>query len=263
MRKAGLLVGRVLAAIEESVGPGMTTGQLDRLAKDVLVQHKAAASFLGYGAALGIAPFPAVSCVSVNEQVAHGIPGERVLVEGDLVSVDFGASIDGWHADSARTFPVGRLTPEAAALSDATHEAMWAGICAGRVGGRVGDISHAIQTSVESQQRSYGIVTEYTGHGIGSAMRMAPDVPNQGRAGRGVRILDGVCLAIEPMLTAGSARTTTLSDDWTVVTVDRSLAAHWEHTVAFTRDGLWVLTAPDGGEAELTARGIPFAPHGD
>ncbi len=263
MRKAGLIVGRVLEALEECAVPGVTTGALDRLAKEMLVEAKAASSFLGYGAALGIPPFPAVTCVSVNEQVVHGIPGDRVLVEGDLVSVDFGASIDGWHGDAARTFGVGTLEPELATLNAVTREAMWAGIGAGHVGGRIGDISHAVQSYIESQDRHYGIVAEYTGHGIGSAMHQPPEVPNRGRAGRGVRIVDGLCLAVEPMVTLGSPQTATLSDEWTVVSADFSWAAHWEHSVAYTRAGLWVLTAIDGGEAELTARGLPFAPLSD
>ncbi len=263
MRKAGLLVGRVLAALAEHAAPGVTTGELDRLARELLAEAKAASSFLGYGAAFGLPPYPAVTCISVNDEIVHGIPGERVLAAGDLVSVDFGASVDGWHGDSARTFGIGDLAPEAAALCETTRVAMWDGIAAGRVGGRVGDISHAIEASIDAHVHQYGIVAEYTGHGIGTAMHQPPDVPNYGRAGRGERILDGVCLAIEPMVTLGSADAATLADEWTVVTRDRSWAAHWEHTVAFTGAGLWVLTAEDGGEAELTARGIPFAPLGD
>lgn len=263
MRQAGLVVARVLEALEQHARPGITTGELDRLAKDILAESKAASSFLGYGAAYGIPPFPAVTCVSVNEQVAHGIPGDRVLADGDLVSVDFGASVGGWHGDAARTFGVGQLSPEIARLNEVTREAMWTGIGAGHVGGRVGDISHAVQSHIHAHDPHYGIVVEYTGHGIGSAMHQPPDVPNVGRAGRGVRITHGLCLAVEPMITLGSAQTATLSDEWTVVTADYSWSAHWEHSVAFTKAGLWVLTALDGGEAELSARGLPFAPLAD
>lgn len=263
MRKAGLVVARVLAALREQAAPGMTTAQLDTVARDILAEAGAESSFLGYGSGFGLPPYPAVTCISVNEEIVHGIPGERVLRGGDLVSVDFGAIINGWHGDSALSFGVGELSPEAIAVSEATRTAMWAGIAAGRIGGRVGDISHAIEASVDAEEHPYGIVAEYTGHGIGSAMHQPPDVPNYGRKGRGERIVEGMCLAIEPMLTWGEADTATLDDEWTVVTRDNSLAAHWEHTVAFTGKGLWVLTAEDGGEAELNARGVRFAPLSD
>jgi methionyl aminopeptidase len=263
MRTAGLVVARVLAALEEHAAPGVTTRELDLIARDMLAEAKAASSFLGYGAAFGLPPYPAVTCISVNDEIVHGIPGDRVLAAGDLVSVDFGASVAGWHGDSARTFGVGRLTDEAAQLSEVTRVAMWDGIAAGRVGGRVGDISHAVESSIDGHEHPYGIVAEYTGHGIGTAMHQDPDVPNYGRAGRGERIRDGVCLAIEPMVTFGSAEAATLNDEWTVVTRDRSLAAHWEHSVAYTDAGVWVLTAEDGGKAELAARGVPFAPLAD
>jgi methionyl aminopeptidase len=220
-------------------------------------------SFLGYGGGFGLPPFPAVTCISVNSEIVHGIPGDRVLADGDLVSVDFGVSVNGWHGDSAITFSVGTPDPVAETLSEATRQAMWAGIAAARIGARIGDIAHAVETSVRAQPQRYGIMAEYTGHGIGTAMHQPPDVPNLGRPGRGELLAKGICVAIEPMVTLGSAATATLDDEWTVVTRDGSLAAHWEHTIALTPAGVWVLTAEDGGEAELRARGVKFGPLGE
>lgn len=263
MRVAGLVVGRTLAAVREAARPGVTTAELDGVAREHIAAAGAISSFLGYGGGFGLPPFPAVTCISVNSVVVHGIPGDRVLVDGDLVSVDFGVSKDGWHGDSAITVGVGELTQAASALSETTREAMWAGIAAARIGGRIGDIAHAVETSIRSRRSGYGIVADYTGHGIGSEMHQPPDVPNLGRAGRGELLTKGICLAIEPMVTIGSAATATLDDEWTVMTRDGSLAAHWEHTIALTPAGVWVLTAEDGGEAELTARGVKFGPLGD
>jgi len=263
MRVAGLIVGRTLAAVRDAARAGMTTADLDQIAREHIAAAGATSSFLGYGGGFGLPPFPAVTCISVNETIVHGIPADRVLAEGDLVSVDFGVSKDGWHGDSAISFGIGEITPQAAALSETTREAMWAGIAATRIGARVGDISHAVETSVRSGKAGYGIVSEFTGHGIGSEMHQPPDVPNLGRPGRGELLVKGMCVAIEPMVTAGSANTATLDDEWTVVTRDGSVAAHWEHTVALTGAGAWVLTAEDGGEAELAARGVKFGPLGD
>ncbi|MFZ0529879.1 MAG: type I methionyl aminopeptidase [Propionicimonas sp.] len=263
MRRAGLIVGRTLAAVRAAAHPGVTTADLDAVAREHIAAAGAVSSFLGYGGGFGLPPFPAVTCISVNSEIVHGIPSGRELVSGDLVSVDFGVSLDGWHGDSAITFGVGEVSAEAAALSEATREAMWAGIASARIGGRTGDVGYAIESSIRSHPHRYGIVSEYTGHGIGSAMHQPPDVPNLGRPGRGELLAKGICLAIEPMVTLGSATTATLEDEWTVVTRDGSLAAHWEHTVALTPAGLWVLTAEDGGEAELAARGVTFAPLGD
>jgi methionyl aminopeptidase len=263
MRVAGLVVADILAAVQAAAHTGVTTGELDELAREQIEAAGAVSSFLGYGGSFGMPAFPAVTCISVNDEIVHGIPGGRMLVDGDLVSVDFGVSVNGWHGDSAISFGVGELSPERAALSEATRTAMWDGIAAARVGGRIGDISHAVETSVRNRNRGYGVIAEYTGHGIGRAMHESPDVPNVGRAGRGELILKGTCLAIEPMVTMGSAATANLDDEWTVVSRDGSSAAHWEHTVAVMADGLWVLTAHDGGEAELTARGIRFAPLAD
>lgn len=263
MRRAGLVVARTLAALRDAAAVGVSTGELDRLARDELARAGATSSFLNYGAGWGIPAFPAVTCISVNDEIVHGIPGERMLVDGDLVSVDFGAIVDGWHGDSALSFIVGEPRPGDVELSETTRLSMWRGIAAARLGGRVGDISAAIEGFVKSRPRKYGIVREFTGHGIGSAMHQAPDVPNHGRRGRGTPIVEGLCLAIEPMLTLGGEATAILNDDWTVVTRDRSRASHWEHTMTVTRKGLWVLTAEDGGEAELTAIGAPFGPLAD
>lgn len=263
MRRAGLVVARILAALRAAATVGITTGDLDRLAREQLAEQGATSSFLHYGAGYGVPPFPAVTCISVNDEIVHGIPGERVLAEGDLVSVDFGAIVEGWHGDSALSFIVGEPRPDDVELSDATRQSMWRGITAARLGGRVGDISAAIEGFVKSRRRRYGIVREFTGHGIGSAMHQPPDVPNHGKRGRGPLIVPGLCLAIEPMLTLGGEATATLPDEWTVVTRDRSRACHWEHTMTVTKHGLWVLTAEDGGEAELAALGAPFGPLSD
>lgn len=263
MRAAGLVVARTLDKVRAAAAPGVTTADLDDLARQEIAAAGAVSSFLGYDAGVGLPPFPAVTCISVNSEVVHGIPGDRVLAEGDLVSVDFGVCLDGWHGDAAVSFGIGACAPERLRLSEVTHDALWAGIAAVRAGGRIGDISHAISGRIRREPRRYGIVEEFTGHGIGTAMHLPPDVPNQGRPRRGIPLTTGMALAIEPMVTLGSPHVATLADEWTVVTRDGSMAAHWEHTVAITEDGLWVLTAEDGGAAELAARGAPFGPLGD
>lgn len=262
MRAAGLVVAEVHAAMRQWGLAGATTHELDDAAREIIARHGAVSSFLGYGAQWGYPPYPGVICISVNDEVVHGIPSDRQLAEGDLVSVDFGVSVEGWHADAAITFGVGELSDAAASLSADTRQALWAGVAAVRRPGRVTDISHAIETEVRARGE-YGILADYTGHGIGSAMHQAPDVPNLGRPGKGPRLVEGMCLAIEPMVTLGSPATHVRDDEWTVATNDGSWAAHWEHTVAITRGGLWVLTAEDGGEAELTARDLPFGPLAD
>ena len=263
MRRAGLVVEAGLAAMGAAARPGVTTGQLDTIGREVLDAHGATSSFLHYGAGFGLPPYPGVVCLSVNDEVVHGIPGKRVLRDGDILSIDFGAIVDGWHGDAARTVCVGEVSDDARDLIEATRQAMWAGVAAmwrgGSSGVRVGDVSAAIEASARSQPRRYGIVREYTGHGIGTAMHQPPDVPNWGRPHRGARVERGVVLAIEPMLTLGGDRVVEGSDEWTVSTADHSLAAHWEDTVAVMADGLWVLTEPDGGRAELEARGVPCA----
>jgi methionyl aminopeptidase len=257
MRRAGLVVVEALQTTAAAVKAGVTTAQLDAVAGEVIRTSCATSSFLGYQG------YPAVTCISVNSEIVHGIPGPRVLVDGDTVSIDCGAVVDGWHGDSAVTVGVGAGTEAARAISEATRLAMWHGIAAARLDGTVGDISAAIEAYVRSLPTAYGIVEEYTGHGIGSAMHQPPDVPNLGRPGKGPKIMPGLALAIEPMLTAGGSANSVLDDDWTVVTDDGSLAAHWEHTMTVTDRGIWVLTSPDGGEAMLAELGAPFGPLAD
>lgn len=259
MRRAGLAVAEGLRAMEKAAGVGVTTAEVDAVGRQVLAEHGATSNFLGYGADDG-APFPGVACISVNEELVHGIPGERVLADGDVVSIDFGAIIEGWHGDAAVTFQVGRSDPANVALIDATRDALWAGIGAARIGNRVGHISRAIEDRVKAEPLRYGMLKDYTGHGIGSAMHMEPDVPNQFRRRPSPKLVPGMALAIEPMLTRGTQQTDVLDDEWTVVSRDGSNGAHWEHSVAIMEQGVWVLTAPDGGEAECRALGIPFAP---
>jgi methionyl aminopeptidase len=251
MRRAGLVVGRTLEVLRAAVRPGTTTAELDAIAEDVIRTAGATPSFLGYQG------FPASICTSVNDEVVHGIPGQRELREGDLVSLDCGAIVSGWHGDAAITVPVGEVRPELRALVADTEAALWAGIAAARIGGRVGDISAAVETRLREAGR-YGILEDYTGHGIGTAMHQPPDVPNVGRAGRGARLVRGIALAVEPMVTLGRAETDVLDDEWTVVTTDGSWAAHAEHTFVLTDRGAWVLTALDGGEEALAALGVPF-----
>jgi methionyl aminopeptidase len=259
MRVAGLLVGRTLELLRDACAPGVTTAQLDALAEDHIRSHGGIPSFLGYG----VPQFPATICASVNDEVVHGIPGDRLLEDGDLLSIDCGAIVDGWHGDAAITVGIGEVAAEECELMRVTEEALWAGIAAARVGGRVSDISHAVETTVHSQDHShprgpYGILQDYVGHGIGTRMHLPPNVPNVGRPGRGPKLVPGLALAVEPMVTLGSSETDVLDDGWTVVTTDGSRSAHFEHTFALTANGAWVLTALDGGEERLTALGVPF-----
>jgi methionyl aminopeptidase len=271
MRRAGLVVAAALAATRAEVRPGISTRELDGVAADVIRSAGALPSFLDYGAEDGVGGFAGVTCLSVNQEVVHGVPGDRVLRDGDLLSIDCGAIVGGWHGDAAVTVPVGRVGSAAAALSEATRQALWRGIGAVRLGGFVGDISAAVEGYVRSLPVPYGIVEEYVGHGIGSAMHQPPDVPNvvgrgllRGPArGRGPRIVAGLALAVEPMLTLGPPDNHVLDDDWTVVTDDGAVAAHWEHTVTATEHGLWVLTAEDGGAEMLRSLGVPFGPLAD
>ena len=234
MRAAGKVVAEMHECIRAAVRPGCTTAELDRIARDVLDRRGAISNFLGYHG------FPAVICASVNEQVIHGIPGPRVLEEGDIVSIDCGAVIDGWHGDAAFTTGVGRIAPEAAALIRATEAALDAAVAAMLPGNRVGDVSAAVEELAE--RHGLGVVDGYGGHGIGRAMHEAPDVPNIGRRGRGPRLDVGSVLAIEPMLVLGDPDVVELDDGWTVVTTEGGLAAHAEHTVAVTANGPEILT---------------------
>jgi len=260
MRESGLITCHILDSLCDAATAGTTTRQLDDLARRLIGEAGATSSFLGYGASDGWPPYPGVVCISVNDRVVHGIPDDRVLAAGDLVSIDFGVEYHGWHGDSARTVIVGEGTPGRVALCEATRLALWDGIAAIHDGCRVGDIGAAVAASVGGR---YGIVRDYTGHGIGTQMHMEPDVPNVGRKGHGPVLRGGMCVAVEPIVTAGSPQVASLDDEWTVVTRDGKDAAHWEHTVAITPGGLWVLTAADGGQAELAARGVAVAPVGD
>lgn len=256
MRAAGLLVGQTLELLRGEVRAGVTTGELDAIAEDNIRSGGGIPSFKGYGHP----PFPGSICASVNDEVVHGIPGDRVLVDGDLVSIDCGAIVDGWHGDAAITVAVGEVNADLQRLMDVTEGAMWAGFAAARLGGRVTDISHAVESHVRAHG-DYGILEDYTGHGIGTAMHQPPNVPNYGRPGRGPRLERGLALAVEPMVTLGSKHTLIAEDDWTIVTADGSWAAHFEHTFTLTPDGPWILTALDGGKAKLAELGVPYGGH--
>lgn len=251
MHEAGLILHQGLDAVVAEAKPGVTTKDLDQVFRKVLADNGATSNFLGYYG------FPATICASVNDEVVHGIPGDRVLQEGDIISVDAGAIIDGWHSDSARTVFVGDVTPEDQRLSAITEDAMWAGIAAYATAKHVGEIGNAIEDYVRAQDGDHlGILEDYVGHGIGSAMHQAPDVFNYRSGMRGPRIKAGMVLAIEPMLVRGDIATKTLSDDWTVVTVDGANASQWEHSVARHKEGIWVITSPDGGAAQLERLGV-------
>ncbi|MFI2362193.1 type I methionyl aminopeptidase [Promicromonospora sp. NPDC019610] len=271
MRRAGLVVAETLAAVRAAARPGLSTADLDAIAARTIEAAGATPSFLGYQG------FPAVICTSVNDEVIHGIPGSRVLAAGDLVSVDCGAIVDGWHGDSAVSFVLGAegaldhrlpdddLVALGADLADvalvrATETAMWAGIASLASARRLNAVGEAVETAVELAGEltgaEYGIVEEYVGHGIGSAMHQPPDVHNYRTSGSGPRLRSGMCLAIEPMISRGGGETRVLADDWTVVTTDGSRAAHWEHSTAIMEDGIVVLTAVDGGAERLADFGV-------
>jgi methionyl aminopeptidase len=256
MRLAGLVVAQTLERIAEVAAPGVSTADLDVLAREVLAEHGASSSFLGYAHP----PFPAVICASVNDEVVHGIPGPRPLRSGDVLSVDFGAIVNGWHGDAAITILIGDVPAERRVLSEVTEQALWAGIAAARLGNRLSDISHAVESSIRSTRRpdggAWGMLREYGGHGIGTQMHMDPHVLNFGPPGRGPALHAGMALAIEPMVTLGGDEVRVGEDDWTVLTADGTAAAHWEHTVAITEAGPWVLTARDGGARWFAEHGI-------
>jgi methionyl aminopeptidase len=260
MRAAGVLLARAIEAGVAAAVPGASTADVDGAVSSVISDAGAQSNFKGYHG------FPATVCASLNDEVVHGIPSpNRVLRAGDLLSLDAGCIVDGWHADSAVSFHIGAPaeTEQGAAEVDLVHaagRALWAGLAAATDGGRVGDISFAVESSVirsgREDGRRYGSVAGYGGHGIGSAMHMDPFVPNQGKRGKGPRLVAGMALAVEPMLALGKPATRELEDGWTVVTRDGSRAAHTEHTVAITQDGICVLTAPDSGAAGLAPHGI-------
>jgi len=261
MREAGLLVGRTLELLAGELRPGQTTLELDRLAEDFIRSHGGIPNFQlvpGYHHTL---------CTSVNDEVVHGIPGPRVLEAGDIVSIDCGAEVRGWNGDAAFTAVVGGREagrPEDLALIDATEASLYAGIAAMQLGGRLYAVGDAVEASIEAAAerdgRAYGVIDEYVGHGIGTQMHMEPQIPNYAVRETGPKLVDGFTGAIEPMVTLGGADTKVLDDDWTVVTLDGARAAHWEHSVAVREDGLWILTAIDGGKAALAAAGAAYAP---
>ena len=238
MRQAGRIVAEVLALVEAELKPGVTTSQLDRLAERHIRSSGAVPSFKGYGHRSN--PFPASLCISIDDEVVHGIPGDRSIRDGQIVSIDAGAIYDGWHGDGARTFVIGDSKPEISDLIDTTRLAMMAGIAAAVPGAHLGDISAAIEDV--ARPNGYGIVRQFVGHGIGTEMHQEPQVPNYRTGSRGMKLEPGICLAIEPMLTLGSHEVEVKPDGWTVVTSDGSLAAHFEHTIAITDVGPEILT---------------------
>ncbi len=236
MRVAGKIVAGALQLAGESIKVGMTTLELDRLINKYITSQGAVPSFLGYHG------FPGSACISINDEVIHGIPGARKIQDGDIVSIDVGSYIDGYHGDSARTFAVGNVSKEALSLMKSTEESLYKAIEIARPGMRVGDLSAAIQE--HNEKNGYSIVKEFVGHGIGRDLHESPEIPNFGKAGRGVRLVAGMVIAIEPMINAGGASIKVLDDEWTVKTIDGSLSAHFEHTIAITPDGAVILTRP-------------------
>lgn len=234
MRISGRIVAETLSKVEEAVKPGITTNELDKIAEEYIRSCGATPSFKGYSG------FPASICASVNEEVVHGIPGERVLQEGDIISIDCGAIYNGFHGDAARTFPVGRISEDKQKLIDITRESFFEGVKYAMVGNRIGDISHAIQEYAESH--GYSIVRDYVGHGIGKEMHEEPPIPNFGKAGRGPKLTKGMVIAIEPMVNLGVYAVDELSNGWTVVTYDGKPSAHYENTVAILENGPEILT---------------------
>jgi len=238
MRRAGRVVGETLEILQKAVRPGVTTAELDEIAEREIRARGAIPSFKGYRG------FPATICTSLNSEIVHGIPGKRVLKEGDLMKLDCGAIVEGYHGDAAVTVAVGEVSPEALKLIEATERALQAGIAEARPGNRIHDIGAAVQTVAEGA--GFSVVREYVGHGIGRALHEDPPVPNYGKPGTGLALEAGLVIAIEPMVNVGSYGTRLLPDGWTVVTADGALSAHFEHTIAITDDGPEVLTAVNG-----------------
>ncbi len=236
MRRAGRVVAEMHARIREAIRPGVSTADLDRIGRDVIARNGARSNFLNYHG------FPAVICTSPNDMIVHGIPGPHRLEDGDVISVDCGAIIEGWHGDAAFTAPVGDVSDEAARLLKVTEESLFAGIAAMVEGNRISDIGHAVQSVAEAE--GFSVVREYVGHAIGTAMHEKPEVPNYGDPGKGPKLRPGMVFAVEPMVNAGRPDTRLLDDGWSVVTADGSLSAHFEHTIAITDDGPEILTLP-------------------
>ena len=238
MREACVISARALKLGGEAVQPGVTTGEIDRIIRQYIESMGAKPSFLGYQ------DYPASACISVNDVVIHGIPGNRIIREGDIVSIDVGAFYNGFHGDNAATFGAGKVSAEAQALMDATRESLYEGIKMATAGNRVGDIGAAVQRYVE--MRGYSVVRQFVGHGVGTNLHEDPSVPNFGTPGRGLKLMPGMTLAIEPMVNAGTHEVSILGDGWTTVTKDGRLSAHFEHTIAITPDGPVIMTDPDG-----------------
>ena len=250
MRRAGLVVADIHKQIRDAIKSGMTTSALDAIAAACIKRSGATPNFLNYHG------FPATICVSVNEEIVHGIPGDRIINDGDLVSIDCGAIIDGWHGDAAFSIGVGAVDSQDQKMMDVCEESMWRGIAAGHLGARLSDIGAAIESYIDSQGK-YGILQEYGGHGIGTEMHQEPHVLNFGKRGNGPELIVGMALAIEPMITRGTHKTKVLGDNWTVISNDKSRGAHFEHSYALLPDGKpFVLTAPDGGKEHLASLGI-------
>lgn len=242
MRRAGQVVADVHKAVREIVRPGVSTWELDQLAEKIIRKAGAEPTFMGYGGHGDVPPFPASLCISINEEVVHGIPSKtRILEEGDIVAIDCGATLDGYVGDSAVTWPVGKVTPELEALLEHTRASLYAAIEKCVPGNRLGDVSHAVEAYV--RPHGYGLVEDYCGHGVGRRLHEEPQVPNLGIPGTGRRLKSGWCLAIEPMVNLGTHETVTLDDKWTVITADRLASAHFEHSVAITDDGPLILTS--------------------
>ncbi len=253
MRRAGIVVAQSLELMREAIAVGVTTNELDAIAVAHLKKSNATSNFLGYHG------YPKVICASINHEIVHGIPNDRKIDDGDIVSIDFGAVVEGWHGDSAFSIGVGNVDPADQKLMDTCEESMWRGIAAGRNGGHLTDISEAIEKYINSQGK-YGILREYGGHGIGTEMHQDPHILNFGKAGFGPELKPGMTLAIEPMITRGTAKTIVLSDDWTVISADKSNGAHFEHSYAICPDGKpFVLTALDGGKERLGALGVEIS----
>ena len=253
MRRAGLLVGQTLELLRQSIKVGMRTDALDAIAAANIKRGGGTSNFLGYHG------YPATICISINDEIVHGIPGDRVIQDGDVVSIDCGAIIDGWHGDAAFSVGVGTVDPADQKMMDVCEESMWRGIAAGSLNAKLSDIGHAVEQYVNSQGK-YGILREYGGHGIGTEMHQEPHVLNFGRKGFGPKILPGMALAIEPMITRGTDKTKVLGDDWTVVSTDGSRGAHFEHSYVICPDGKpFVLTAYDGGREKLGSLGIEIS----
>ena len=240
MKEAGRITGEALLVARQHVREGISTYELDKLIREHIERSGAKPSFLGY------AGFPGSACISINDEVIHGIPSKkRILCEGDIVKIDVGAYYKGFHGDSARTSPVGKVSDEAKRLIEATEKSFWAGIAKAQSGNRIGDIGNAIESCV--REYGYNVVKRYIGHGVGHELHESPDVPNFGTAGRGVRLCNGMTIAVEPMVNVGTSDVVEMADGWTVKTADRSLSAHYENTIAITAEGVLVLTEVERG----------------